>query len=311
MADVRSESPLAVVALGGNALLPRGLPTTAANQSRAARAAAQTLGPVAAGTRLVVTHGNGPQVGLLSLKEQWFTDGAPYPLDVLDAESAGQLGYVLELELSNAVVGQDTVAVLTRVVVEADDPAFVAPRKFIGPNYTEAHAERISQTLGWSVRPDGKHWRRVVASPEPKRIVELSAIQTLIDAGFLVVCVGGGGIPVVVDADRHQAGVEAVVDKDLSSAILAIGIGADLLILATDVDAVYSGWGTPEQHPIGATTPADLRALPFPEGSMGPKVEAVCRFVEATGGRAAIGALDALPALIAGTAGTQISRRDR
>jgi carbamate kinase len=300
--DVMTASPsLAVVALGGNALLRRGEPATAANQ-----AAASVLGPVSARSRLVVTHGNGPQVGLLALKEDAYGDGEPYPLDVLDAESEGQIGYVVELALDNAIDHQDTVTVITRVLVDAADPAFSDPTKFIGPVYDEARARTLAADRGWTVKPDGHHWRRVVASPEPRRIIQLDAIRQLSEAGYLVVCVGGGGVPVVADGSGHR-GVEAVIDKDLASALLATGLGADLLVLATDVDGVYTSWGTEDARRVAAATPGWLRAQAFPGGSMGPKVEAVCRFVEAGGARATIGRLEDLAELVEGTAGTQIT----
>ncbi len=299
-------SPLAVVALGGNALLRRGEESSAANQHDAARAAARVLGPVSERTRLVVTHGNGPQVGLLALKEDAYAEGAPYPLDVLDAESGGQIGYVIELELDNVVDHQDTVAVITRVLVDADDPAFHDPSKFIGPVYMEHRAHELADERGWTIKPDGDMWRRVVPSPEPREIVQLHAIQQLVESGFLVVCVGGGGVPVIATPEGHE-GVEAVIDKDLASSLLAVGLGADLLVLATDVEAVYLDWGTPTQRAIGTANPAELRAHTFPGGSMGPKVEAICRFVEATGGRGAIGSLDDIAAIIDGTAGTQVT----
>jgi len=293
------------VALGGNALLRRGEPPTAANQLLAAREAARVLAPVAAGTRLVITHGNGPQVGLLALKEDAYGDGSPYPLDVLDAETGGQIGYVIELELDNAIDHQDTVAVITRVRVDAGDPAFGDPTKFIGPIYGEARARELAAERGWTVKPDGDHWRRVVASPEPREIVQLGAIRRLVDGGFLVVCAGGGGVP-VIEVDGAERGVEAVIDKDLVSALLATGLDAGVLVLATDVDAVYADWATPDAAAVAAATPAELRAHDFAAGSMGPKVEAACRFVEATGRRAAIGRLEDLPDLIAGEAGTQV-----
>jgi carbamate kinase len=306
VADPASTLPLAVVALGGNALLRRGEPATAVNQLRAARAVARVLAPVSTRARLVVTHGNGPQVGLLALKEDAYPDVDPYPLDVLDAESEGQIGYVVELELDNAIHHQDTVTVITRVLVDADDPAFQIPTKFIGPVYAEEHARQLAADRGWVVRPDGDRWRRVVASPEPQRIIQLEAIRSLVAGGYLVVCVGGGGVPVVANGSGH-AGVEAVIDKDLASALLAVGLGAGVLALATDVDAVYTGWGTDDQQAVSHTTPAWLRTQAFAGGSMGPKVEAVCRFVEATGGRAAIGRLEDLAGLIDGTAGTQVA----
>lgn len=304
-ADGEAEAPLAVVAVGGNALLRRGEALTAANQLRAARAAAAVLAPVSLETRLVLTHGNGPQVGLLALKEDAFADGAPYPLDILDAESEGQIGYVIELELDNAIDHQDTVAVLTRIEVDPGDPAFAKPTKFIGPVYDEETARQLAADRGWAIAADGESWRRVVPSPQPRRIVQLDAIKRLIDGGFLVVCVGGGGVPVVAVAGRHE-GVEAVIDKDLASALLATGLGADILVLATDVDAVYAGWGTPNQRAIAAANPRWLRSERFASGSMGPKVEAACRFVEATGGRAAVGSLEDIPGLIAGEGGTQV-----
>lgn len=298
-------NPLAVVALGGNALLRRGEPPSAANQLRAARAAAGVLAPISADTRLVVTHGNGPQVGLLALKEDAYADGSPYPLDVLDAETGGQIGYVIELELDNAIDHQDTVAVITRVRVDPDDPAFQEPTKFIGPVYDEGQAHQLAVERGWTVKPDGDRWRRVVASPQPREVVQLGAIRRLVDGGFLVVCVGGGGVPVIA-TEAGERGIEAVIDKDLASALLAEGLGADQLVLATDVDAVYTGWGTSEQRPIREATAAELRAGEFADGSMGPKVEAVCRFVEATGRRAAIGRLEDLAGLVDGSAGTQV-----
>ena len=302
----RSADPLAVVALGGNALLRRGEPPSAANQLRAARDAAEVLAPISVDTRLVITHGNGPQVGLLALKEDAYADGSPYPLDVLDAETGGQIGYVIELELDNAIDHQDTVAVITRVRVDPDDPAFQEPTKFIGPVYDEDQARQLAAERGWTVKPDGDRWRRVVASPQPREVIQLGAISRLVDGGFLVVCVGGGGVPVIA-TEAGEQGIEAVIDKDLASALLAEGLGAEMLVLATDVDAVYADWGGADQRAIGATTAAELRAGEYAAGSMGPKVEAVCRFVEATGQRAAIGRLEDIAGLIDGSAGTQVA----
>ena len=295
-----------MVALGGNALLRRGEPLDADNQARAARVAAGLLARVAAGNQLVVTHGNGPQVGLLALMSDAYKETAPYPLDVLGSETEGQIGYVLELELGNAIPDQETVAVLTRVVVDPGDPAFSAPSKFIGPVYSETEARSLAERHGWTVKPDGPNWRRVVASPRPQRIVQLDAIECLIDAGFLVVCTGGGGIPVVEDEHGHQRGVPAVIDKDLASALLASDLGVETLVLATDVDAVYADYGTPRQRPIAHATPTTLRSHQFAAGSMGPKVEAVCRFVERTGGRGVIGSLERIDELVSGRSGTQV-----
>ncbi|HEY8467104.1 MAG TPA: carbamate kinase [Solirubrobacterales bacterium] len=300
------DAPSAVVALGGNALLRRGEPLEAANQARAARDAARLIGEASLRYRLVVTHGNGPQVGLLALMSDAYDEVDPYPLDVLGSESEGQIGYVLEMQLDNFIDHQDTVAVITRTVVDESDPAFENPTKFIGPVYDEAHAQRAAVERGWTIKPDGEHWRRVVPSPEPKRIVQLSAIRALLEDGFLVVCAGGGGVPVLEDERGRHRGVEAVIDKDLASSLLARDLDVDLLVLATDVDAVYEGFGTPRQRAIARANPAALRAREFPAGSMGPKVEAVCRFVEATGRRAAIGSLEQITGLLDGTAGTQI-----
>jgi carbamate kinase len=297
--------PTALIALGGNALLPRGEKPEAATQLAAARAAAQAIAPAVETHKLVITHGNGPQVGLLALRSDAYKGVDPYPLDVLDAESEGQIGYVIELELDNAIDLRDTVALITRVVVDEDDPAFADPTKFIGPVYDEERARALASERGWSIRPDGDRWRRVVPSPEPREVVQLGAIRRLAESGFVVVCAGGGGVPVVVEDGGHR-GVEAVIDKDLCSGLLATDLGAGILVLATDVDAVYVDWGEPGRRAIGDTTPAELRAHEFAAGSMGPKVEACCRFVEATGGRAAIGSLDRLQELLQGTTGTQV-----
>jgi carbamate kinase len=298
--------PRAVVALGGNALLRRGEPLEADTQARAARAAAGLLARARSSHRLIVTHGNGPQVGLLALMSAGYPETAPYPLDLLGSETEGQIGYVLELELDNAIPGQETVTVLTRVVVDEADPAFSAPSKFIGPVYSESEARSLAERHGWTVKRDGESWRRVVAPPRPRRIVQLGAIERLVDAGFLVVCTGGGGIPVVEDRGGHQRGVEAVIDKDLASALLAIDLRVDTLVLASDVEAVYSDYGSPAQRPIARATPSGLRSHEFAPGSMGPKVEAVCRFVERTGARAVIGSLDRIDEMLSGRAGTQV-----
>lgn len=300
--------PRAVVALGGNALLRRGEPLEAANQAHAARDAARILARASLTHRLIITHGNGPQVGLLALMSDAYTETKPYPLDVLDAESAGQIGYVLELQLDNYVEHQDIITLITRIVVDAKDPAFRSPSKFIGPVYTRERARELAERHGWTVKPDGESWRRVVPSPEPRRIVQLAAIEQLVQRGFMVVCAGGGGVPVVEDAKGRYRGVEAVIDKDLASSLLAVDLCTDVLVLATDVDAVYERYGQADQRPILRATPQTLRALELPGGSMGPKVEAACRFVEAGGTRAAIGSLHAVPQLLDGGAGTQVMR---
>lgn len=294
-----------VAALGGNALIQRDEQPEQAVQRRNLQRAARALSEVAAHHRLVVTHGNGPQVGLLALQGEAYTGAAPYSLDVLDAETEGMIGYLLSQELGSHLAPERLVALLTQVVVDPADPAFGHPTKPIGPVYDRATAEaRSAAGGGWPLVADGSGWRRVVPSPEPIEVVEIDAIRLLVDAGFVVTCVGGGGIPVVPAAGGGFEGVEAVIDKDLSTALLAQRLGADALVLLTDVDGVYEGWGTPAARRIERATPAELRALALPAGSMGPKVEAACRFVEAGGGHAAIGRLDDAAALAAGQTGT-------
>jgi carbamate kinase len=295
-----------VVALGGNALLRRGEPLTAEIQRRHAAEAMSAVAELAATHDVVLTHGNGPQVGLLALQASAYPDVPPYPLDVLGAESEGMIGYVLEQELQNRLPGRTAVTVLTQVVVDPDDPAFKAPTKPIGPVYTEEQARRLERERGWTIAADGSHFRRVVASPEPLRIVELSAIRMLVDAGAIVVCTGGGGIPVTINGAGTLRGVEAVIDKDLAAELLARSLEADFLLMLTDVDAVLRDWGTPSPVPIVQTTPSELRGIAFANGSMGPKVAAACRFVEATGGTAAIGALEDAARIVAGGAGTTV-----
>jgi carbamate kinase len=296
-----------VAALGGNALLRRGEPLDAETQRRNVGVAAHALAAVAQEHELVVTHGNGPQVGLLALQAEAYPEGGTYPLDVLGAESEGMIGYLLQQGLRNALPERDVATLLTQVRVDASDPAFSAPTKPIGPVYDRGQAAAVAATRGWAVRPDGPHWRRVVASPEPAGIVEIETIALLVDAGVLVVCAGGGGVPVVARPDGTLRGVEAVIDKDLVAALLAIELRADALLLLTDVAAVEAGWGTPAARPVREATPAELRGLGLAAGSMGPKVEAASRFAEATGGRAVIGALEDAAALLGGTAGTTVS----
>jgi carbamate kinase len=298
-----------VAALGGNALLRRGEPLDAETQRRNVAVAARSLAAIARDHELIVTHGNGPQVGLLALQAEAYPEGGAYPLDVLGAESEGMIGYLLQQGLRNALADdRAVVTLLTQVRVDAADPAFASPTKPIGPIYDRLEAATLAAARGWAVRPDGPHWRRVVASPEPASIVELDAIELLVDAGVLAICAGGGGVP-VVEAGGALHGVEAVVDKDLVAALLATELGADALLLLTDVPAVQAGWGTPEARALSHATPAELRALDLAAGSMGPKVEAASRFAEATGGRAVIGALEDAAALLDGTAGTAVSVR--
>lgn len=296
-----------VAALGGNALLRRGEPLEASLQRENVRVAVAALAGLAGdGAELVVTHGNGPQVGLLALQAAAYDAVAPYPLDVLGAESEGMIGYLLEQELGNALPGRRVATLLTQVVVAADDPAFRRPTKPIGPVYAAEEARWLAAGRGWSVARDGEGWRRVVPSPEPRAIVELETIRLLVAHGVVVVCTGGGGIPVVADAGVLR-GIEAVIDKDLAAALLARELEADLLLLLTDVAAVERGFGTPAPAPIRRATPAELRRERFAEGSMGPKVEAACRFVEATGRPAGIGALADAARIALGEAGTLVT----
>lgn len=299
---------LVVAALGGNALLKRGEKLSAENQRANVRKAALALAEiVSAGHRLIVTHGNGPQVGLLALQAASGPADGQYPLDVLGAESEGMIGYLIEQELRNALPDRRLFAtVLTQSVVDAHDPAFKHPTKPIGPVYDEATARKLAQARGWAVAPDGAHWRRVVASPKPMEILEAPEIALLSGNDVVVVCTGGGGIPVTRDPGGALKGVEAVVDKDLASALLAGALEADKLLLLTDVDAVYLDFDRPGARPIRRASPETLRRQGFAAGSMGPKVEAAAGFVEASGNSAAIGRLEDAIVLLRGDAGTQI-----
>jgi carbamate kinase len=295
-----------LVALGGNALLRRGQPAEAGNQQRNVEDAAAGLAELAAEHELVITHGNGPQVGLLALQSESYRSVHPYPLDVLGAESEGMVGHLLELALRNHLPDREIATLLTETVVDPDDPAFGEPSKPIGPVYTATEAARLGAERGWILGRDGQGHRRLVPSPEPRAISELRALRTLVDAGVLVICAGGGGIPVTIAADGRLRGVEAVVDKDLTAALLARRLDADLLLMLTDVDAIYLGWGGADEHPLREVTAEHLRGIEFAAGSMGPKVEGACRFVAATGGSAAIGALQDAAAIVRGEAGTRV-----
>lgn len=297
-----------VVALGGNALLRRGEPLSAANQLGNIRRAAAQIALIAPQSELVLTHGNGPQVGLLALQSAAYAAVETYPLDVLGAQTDGMIGYLLEQELGNLLPARVIATLLTRIEVNLNDPAFQAPSKPIGPVYGAEEARRIAAEQGWTMKPDGAQFRRVVASPAPQRVLGLQPIEWLLAKGALVIAAGGGGIPVARQRDGAALhGVEAVIDKDACSSLLARQLGAELLIIATDVDAVYVDFGQPTQRRIGHVTPAALAAAAFPEGSMGPKVEAACAFVRATGRRAVIGSLDHIEGMLKGAAGTQVS----
>jgi carbamate kinase len=298
-----------VVALGGNALLKRGEPMTHDVQRANIRVAAQALAPVAGEHELVLAHGNGPQVGLLALQASAYKEVEAYPLDVLGAQTEGMIGYMIEQELGNLLPFETPFAtILTMVEVDPNDPAFQNPTKFVGPVYEQDEADRLKAEKGWVFKQDGAKWRRVVPSPLPKRIFEIRPIRWMLEKGTVVICAGGGGIPTMYDPARHRwlTGIEAVIDKDLASELLAREVDADLFVIATDVDAVYLDWGKPEQRKLGLVTPAELRSYNFPAGSMGPKVDAAAQFVERTGKRAAIGSLAEIGEIVAGTAGTNV-----
>ena len=297
-----------VVALGGNALLRRGQPMTAENQRENVRIAAKALEPITDGNQLVISHGNGPQVGLLALQSAAYEEVEAYPLDVLGAQTEGMIGYMIEQELGNLLpIEVPFATILTMVEVDPEDPAFQNPTKPIGPIYTQEDAKLLETEKGWVMKPDGEYWRRVVPSPEPHRIFEMRPIHWLLEKGTIVICAGGGGIPTIFNSEGNLEGVEVVIDKDRASSLLAFELEADLLIMATDADGVYLNWGSDSAEKISTTTPDEIEKHEFEAGSMGPKVEAACDFVRRTGQRAVIGSLADLPAMVAGNAGTQFS----
>ncbi|MGL5997781.1 MAG: carbamate kinase [Pseudomonas proteolytica] len=297
-----------VVALGGNALLRRGEPMTADNQRANIRVATEQIAKIHPGNELVIAHGNGPQVGLLSLQAAAYTQVSPYPLDVLGAETEGMIGYIIEQELGNLLDFEVPFAtLLTQVEVDAKDPAFQNPTKPIGPVYSKAEAEKLAAEKGWAIAPDGDKYRRVVASPRPKRIFEIRPIKWLLEKSSIVICAGGGGIPTMYDENGKLKGIEAVIDKDLCSSLLAQQLEADLLVIATDVNAAFIDFGKPTQKAIGQAHPDEMEKLGFAAGSMGPKVQAACEFARNTGKTAVIGSLSDIEAIVQGTAGTRIS----
>ena len=315
-----------VIAIGGNALLRRSQAPSAANLLANVRLAAAQLAKIARMTdgssnpahQIVLTHGSGPQVGLLALQSAAYAAQHPGTesdtLDMLDAEVAGMLGYVLEQEIANRLPAARMVAtLLTRVEVDRLDPAFKNPTKPIGPTYTREQADQVAAGRPWTMGVDGSGMRRLVASPRPVRVLAMDAISGLLDSGALVIAGGGGGIPVMrhapgegMESMESMEGVEAVIDKDLCTALIATGLQADCLLIATDVDAVYLNWGQPGQRRLDKTTPQELAQHSFTPGSMAPKVEAAINFVKATGKRAVIGPLDRIVDMLTGQAGTQI-----
>lgn len=297
-----------VVALGGNALMRRGEKPDARSQIKNVEVAARKLAKLAEKHELIITHGNGPQVGLLAVQsanDERLSE--PYPFDTLGAETQGMIGYWLLQAMQNALPGRHVVSLVSQTLVLAGDPAFSNPTKFVGEVYDEATAKALAEERGWVVKPDGQYWRRVVGSPKPQRVIETRMARIMLQAGAIVVCAGGGGVPVIRNAKGKLEGVEAVVDKDLTAAVLAEDLEADALLILTDVDGVCTDFGTPEQKTVSRATPASLRALDLPAGSMGPKVEAVCRFVELTGDMAAIGRLEDSLEIIEGRAGTVVT----
>ncbi len=299
-----------VIALGGNALLKRGEPMTAEVQRHNIHTAAVAIAPITTEHQVVITHGNGPQVGLLALQGASYKPEEAYPLDVLGAETEGMIGYMLEQELGNLLPFEVPFAtLLTMVEVDADDPGFQNPTKFVGPVYEKADADRMAGEKGWVFKQDGEKWRRVVPSPMPKRIFEIRPVKWLLEKGTIVICAGGGGIPTMYEKgkERSLTGIEAVIDKDFCSELLARELEADLFIMATDADAVFTDWGKPEQKAIHRANPEAIRKYPFPAGSMGPKVDAACRFAQRTGKTAAIGALADIEQIVRGERGTIVN----
>lgn len=299
-----------VIALGGNALLKRGEPMTAETQRRNIRDAAMAIAPITKEHQVVITHGNGPQVGLLALQGAAYKPDEAYPLDVLGAETEGMIGYMLEQELGNLLpIEVPFATLLTMVEVDGDDPGFANPTKFVGPVYAKPDADRLAAEKQWIFKQDGDKWRRVVPSPMPKRIFEIRPVKWLLEKGTIVICAGGGGIPTLYEKGKERllVGVEAVIDKDFCSELLARELDADLFIMATDAQAVFTDWGKPEQKAIHRANPASIGGHSFPAGSMGPKVEAACRFASKTGKSAAIGALADIAAIVQGDRGTIVN----
>ena len=297
-----------VVALGGNALLRNDEALTAENQRHNIKIAAEALAPIAREHELIVSHGNGPQVGLLALQGAAYKASEAYPLDILDAETEGMIGYLIEQELINLLpADRPCASLLTQIEVDPNDPAFLKPSKPIGPFYRKTEANKLAQERGWQIAQDGKRFRRIVASPRPKRIFELGIIELLVNRGVVVICAGGGGIPTVQREDGSLIGVEAVIDKDLASSLLARELKADALLMLTDIDAVYKDWQEPETRAICRISPQAIREYVFAAGSMAPKVEAACEFVEQTGGIAGIGQLKDAAKILTGEAGTVIA----
>ena len=297
-----------VIALGGNALLRRGEQLESEVQRQNIARAVAAVAAVARNHQVIVTHGNAPQVGLLAMQAESYSGVHPYPLDMLGAESEGMIGYLIEQELRGLLPGRHIVTLLTQTEVSRSDAAFRHPSKTIGPAFAQEEAKRLADARGWKIAQEGAKWRRVVPSPEPLRILEMPAIKLLADVGVLVVCAGGGGIPVTVSPTGAVCGVEAVIDKDLGAALLAHQVDADVLLLLTDVASVYANWKLKDAEPIREISSAELRGMTFTAGSMKPKVEAACRFVENGGSFAGIGLIEDAAAILLGQRGTIVRR---
>ncbi|OOF55143.1 carbamate kinase [Rodentibacter myodis] len=302
-----------VVALGGNALLKRGEPMTAQNQSVNIRIAAEQLAKIKQNNELVISHGNGPQVGLLALQHAAYYAQdpkiEPYPLDVLVSQTVGMIGYMLQQELTNLAPQSPTITVLNQVIVDPNDPAFTKPSKPIGQVYSKEEAEKLAVEKGWTVMQDGQYYRRAVPSPLPKEVTGIDSVKALLGNGNIVICGGGGGIPSYYNAKGELQGVEAVVDKDLCTAVISQELAADLFIIATDVSAACINFNTPNQKQIAKANPTALEELSneFAPGSMAPKVKAVINFVKATGKDAVIGSLSDIERIVKGEAGTRVT----
>lgn len=297
--------PIIVVAVGGNALLQRGEVMSCENQQKSIEQTASSLAALSKDYRLVIVHGNGPQVGLLSLQNDAYKECPPYPFDVLGAETQGMIGYLIQQGLNAAIEDRFTTTILTRIVVDENDPAIADPSKFIGPVYTEQQAKLLAEANNWVVKPDGVHWRRVVPSPAPKEVLEIKAIKDLLEKEHLIICGGGGGAP-VIEKDGAYVGFEAVIDKDMTAALIAEEIGAQHLLILTDGTHVCLDWGTPQEQKLERVSVNEMKGYHFPAGSMGPKVDACCQFVENTKQHGHIGDLSCALEIIEGKSGTHI-----
>ena len=303
---MKNSKPILVVAVGGNALLQRGETMSHSNQEKNIAVAADALAKLSLDYRVVIVHGNGPQVGLLALQNLAYTDAPPYPMDVLGAETQGMIGYMMAQALRRTQPSREVSTILTQVAVDNQDPAFADPNKFIGPVYDQSTAEMMAEKYGWTIKPDGEYWRRVVPSPHPQSILEIASIRSLLDNDQIVICCGGGGCPVVIGEQGYQ-GVEAVIDKDWSAAVLATQLGAEHFLILTDGDYVCVDWGTPDEKPLYDVSVAEINQYQFAAGSMAPKVDACCEFARATGGTGHIGSLHKANEVMARVSGTHIS----